>query len=165
MLESQPGVPLQSRTAVFIEHEGGIDANGFAHVLASGRRLAERVLFVTTRVHLVPSVPDAERVDLVALSEGVFVVTLHYGFNDEPNIPRFLSRIEGLELDVATTSYYVTDDRVARGSIRNMPAWQRWIFAMMSRACVSVVEYFRLPADRTTTMPAGERIPRRAAPP
>jgi KUP system potassium uptake protein len=164
-LESQPGVHLQPGTAVFIEHEGEIGTNGLAHVLASSWRLAKRMLFVTTRVELVPSVPDAQRVDLVALSEGIFLVALHNGFNDEPDIPRLLSGIEGLDLDVATTRYYVTDDRVAHAWIRNMPAWQRWIFAMMSRACVSAVEYFRLPADRTTQMPTGERIPRRSAPP
>ena len=164
-LESQPGVHPTSGAAVFIEHEGAIDTHEFVDVLASSWCLPERVLIVTTRVELVPSVPDAERVDLVALSEGVFLVALRYGFNDETDIPRLLSGIEGLELDMATTRYYVVDDRFARGWIRNMPAWQRWIFALMSRACVSAVEYFRLPADRTTELSPEERIPRRAAPP
>jgi K+ transporter len=153
-------IPREPGTAVFIGTDGQIDANGFLRVLASSKRLPARVLFVTTHVEPVPTVADAKRVDLVALSDGILRVALHHGFDDEPDIPRFLGGIEGFELDTAATRYYVADDRPPHRWIRGMPAWRRWIFAMLSSACVSAAEHFRLPADRTTRMPAGERIPR-----
>jgi KUP system potassium uptake protein len=149
--------PREPGTAVFIGHEGEIDANVFVRVLASRKRLPERVLFVTTHMELVPTVSNAERVALAALMDGILLVVLHYGFNDDPDIPRSLAGIEGLELDNAMTRYYVTDDRLAYGSIRNMPAWQRWLFASMSRMCSSAAKYFRLPADRTTEIRAEDR--------
>ena len=39
-----------------------------------------------------PRLPDAERLQIDHLSQNFHTVTIHYGFMDEPNIPRALAQ-------------------------------------------------------------------------
>jgi K+ transporter len=143
-------LPRESGTGIFVTPWGGIDANAFILFLAAKRILPEHVLFVSWHFAHVPHVAVDERVNLTQLGEGIFLATVLYGFNDDPDIPRSLHGIDVFEADAATTHYYVASDRVAPEHIRGMSTWRRWLFAMMSKICVPAADCFSLPADRTT---------------
>jgi hypothetical protein len=50
----------------------------------------------------------------------------------------------------ATTRHDPSDDPAPARPLSGMPGWRRWLFALMSAACVPAAEYFHLPADDTT---------------
>ncbi|WP_088954190.1 KUP/HAK/KT family potassium transporter [Variovorax sp. HW608] len=150
-------ISRKAGTAVIVCPLGYIDAYAFAGFLSLCRGLPERVLLVRPHVEDVPHVAVAEEaVVITPLAPGVLVVDLCYGFKDDTDVPRALSRIRGLALDPATSRYYVIDDRVLpKGALRGWPRWRRWLFAALSAACEPAAEYFHLPAERTMEIATG----------
>jgi KUP system potassium uptake protein len=143
-------IPRAAGTGIFVAAGGGVDPNAFALFLAAERRLPERVLFVTWHVAHVPHVAIEERVNVTQLGDGILLAAIRHGFNDDIDIPTALRKIDALQVDASSTRYYVTGDGLAGVTIRSMPTWRRWLFAMMSKLCVPAADYFSLPADRTT---------------
>jgi KUP system potassium uptake protein len=97
-----------------------------------------------------PRVPDAERVVVSALSEGLTRVVLRFGFMESPDVPR------GLELAAAQGKVKVCDPKsltyfaghetiipVAHGG--HMARWRKSLYALMHRNAQRPAAYFRIP--------------------
>ena len=151
------GIARQAGTAIVVWPLGEIDANAFVRFMLHVRRLPERVLLVRTRVDYVPHLPLGARGELTSLGNGMQLIDIRYGFDDDPDVPQALNSIRRLELDPSATRYYVVDDRAAARSVKGLPRWRKWLFVMMSAACMPAAEYFHLPAEHTTEIQAGSR--------
>jgi KUP system potassium uptake protein len=106
-------------------------------------------LLVRPQVEYVPHLPVAQRAALTSLTDRVRLVDLRYGFDDEPDVPKALCKAKYIEPN-NPIHYYIVDDRAAASEVKGMAGWRKWLFMMMSAACVPAGEYFHLPADRTT---------------
>lgn len=71
-------------------------------------------LFLTVRFHEEPWVAQEERVQISSLGNQCYEVIIHYGFQDDPDIPRELAGIKDHGFDVSTmsTSYFLGRDSV-----------------------------------------------------
>jgi KUP system potassium uptake protein len=147
-------------TGVFIGAEGEIDANAFLRFVVSKKFLPQHVVFVSMQVEPVPTVPLLEQPELVALGHGIRLIVVHYGFNDEADIPKTLRCVPALDLDAPTTHYHVGASARRHAGRGEMPAWRQWLFVTMGRAGIPAAEYFHLPPDRTTQIVAGKRTVR-----
>ena len=78
---------------------------------------------------------------------GFWRVQLHYGFMDEPDIPKALERCSqhGLAIDAGAISYFLSREIVVPTAGAGMAHWREALFATMSRNASSVADYFRLP--------------------
>ena len=122
--------------------------------------LHERVVIVSARAANVPTIPPEERLhvdDLGYADDGIFHLTLRYGFSEAPDIPATLrqAREDGrleIDLDPDTASYFLS-----RASLRALPTpglrrWRKLLFITMAHNAANPAEYFRLPAERTVVM-------------
>jgi hypothetical protein len=77
-------------TAVFLTAEPGTVPNAMLHNLKHNKVLHEHNLFVTVRNHEVPWVGLDKRIEIEALGHDCWQVIVHYGFKNDPDVPRAL---------------------------------------------------------------------------
>ena len=101
-------------TAVFLTAEPGIVPNAMLHNLKHNKVLHEHNLFVSVRNHPVPWIGMHKRVQIESLGHSCWQVILHYGFKNDPDVPRALEQIRGhgCEIEPMTTSYFLSRDTV-----------------------------------------------------
>jgi KUP system potassium uptake protein len=123
--------------------------------------LHQSVVIVSVVTRRVPHVPRSERVvvdELGYVDDGILHLTIHYGFQDDQDIPAALRQAvaHGLEVEIdpGRATYFVSQITLVRGEDRGMARWRKRLFLALSRASASPVEYFELPEQRIVTMGA-----------
>ena len=120
----------------------------------------ETVLIVSTASMNVPFVADHERVVLDHLGDpydAISHLTLHFGFQEDQDVPRALAVARDLEIfdvDPDTAYYFLSRITLQRGPGREMRPWRKRLFLGLAHNAASPTQYFRLPEDRTVAMGA-----------
>jgi len=114
----------------------------------------EQVVVLAVVTDDVPRVLPAQRAQVNDRGNGVISVVLHYGFMEEPNIPRGLSEGQAarLGIDPLHTTYFLGAESLVVTEAHGMALWRERLFALMSRNATPAANYFGLPPDRTTTV-------------
>jgi KUP system potassium uptake protein len=112
--------------------------------------LHERVILLTVQVAEIPLVAEPDRIDIEDCGEGFLRVLLHYGFMEEPDVPRDLALIDrtGPPLNMMRTSFYLGRQKLIAAKRPGMALWREHLFALMMRSSESAMEFFRLPTNR-----------------
>ncbi|NMM78041.1 potassium transporter Kup [Acidovorax sp. SRB_24] len=134
-------------TAVFLTAERGTVPNALLHNLKHNKVLHAQNLFVTVHNHEVPWVEGDARVQLQALGHNCWQVVVHYGFMDDPDLPRALAllRGRGCELEPMGTSYFLSRDTVIPTVGTGMAPWREKLFAQMHHNASGAADFLHLP--------------------
>jgi KUP system potassium uptake protein len=116
--------------------------------------LHEQVLVIAVVTEEVPRVHPLRRAELADLGHGFHQVVLHYGFMEDPDIPRALAERVVMELgtNLDTLTYFLGRDWLRVTSRPGMARWREHLYAFMSRNATSAANYFRLPAEQTVEL-------------
>jgi len=164
----QDGLPLksfiarlpQSRTvrvpgtAVFMTSQAEFLPGALLHNLKHNKVLHERVLFVTVTNEDVPQMGADRRRSVEELAPNIHRVSLHYGFQESPNIPRELEALAefGIPYEPMQTSYFLGRETVVAAAVPKMSRWRQWLFVVLSRNSLPATEFFRIPSDRVVEL-------------
>ena len=134
-------------TAVFLTAEPGNVPNALLHNLKHNKVLHEQNLFVTVRSHEVPWIGMSKRAEIEALGHDCWQVVLHYGFKNDPDVPRALEQIRnrGCVISPMSTSYFLSRDVVVPTIGGGMAAWREKLFAQMHHNASGAADFLRLP--------------------
>ncbi len=134
-------------TAVFLSAEAGAVPNALLHNLKHNKVLHRQNLFVTVSSHEVPWIGMGRRLQVEALGHDCWQVTIHYGFKNDPDVPRALElmRNRGCGLDPMTTSYFLSRDVVVPSTGAGMAPWREKLFAQMHRNASAAADFLKLP--------------------
>ena len=134
-------------TAVFLTAEPGTVPNALLHNLKHNKVLHANNLFVTVRSHEVPWIGMNKRIEIESLGHHCWQVVVNYGFKNDRNLPKALQHIKtrGCELDVMTTSYFLSRDTVVPSVGGGMAAWREKLFAQMHYNASGAADYLNLP--------------------
>jgi KUP system potassium uptake protein len=134
-------------TAVFLTAEPGTVPNAMLHNLKHNKVLHEHNLFVTVRNHEVPWIGMNRRVEIESLGHSCWQVILHYGFKNDPDVPRALEQIRGrgCEIERMKTSYFLSRDTVIPTIGSGMAPWREKLFAQMHHNASAAADFLRLP--------------------
>jgi KUP system potassium uptake protein len=134
-------------TAVFLTAEPGTVPNALLHNLKHNKVLHEHNLFVTVRSHEVPWIGISKRVEIEPLGHSCWQVILHYGFKNDPDVPRALEQIRGrgCEIEQMKTSYFLSRDTVIPTIGGGMAPWREKLFAQMHHNASAAADFLRLP--------------------
>jgi len=134
-------------TAVFLTADTGTVPNAMLHNLKHNKVLHENNLFVTVRTHEVPWIGMDRRVEIESLGHHCWQVLVHYGFKNDPDLPKALQAIRGrgCDLDPMTTSYFLSRDTVVPTIGSGMAQWREKLFAQMHRNAGAAADFLRLP--------------------
>jgi KUP system potassium uptake protein len=147
-------IPRVSGTAVFLTGDREITPGALLHNLKHNKVLHERVVFLTVKTEDVPFIADAECVEIKDLGKNFYRVLLHYGFMQQPDIPRALELCSraGLPFEMMETTFVVGRDTVIPTTLPGMALWREHIFAWMTRNAASANDFFRIPANRVVEL-------------
>ena len=134
-------------TAVFLTAQPGTVPNALLHNLKHNKVLHENNLFVTVRNHEVPWIGLDKRVEIEPLGHDCWQVIVHYGFKNDPDLPKALAELRGrgCYLDAMTTSYFLSRDIVIPTVGDGMSYWREKLFAQMHHNASGAAEFLNLP--------------------
>ena len=141
-------------TAVFMSAEAGTVPNALLHNLKHNKVLHAQNLFVTVQNHEVPWMQGKGQVELQPLGHDCWQVTVHYGFMDDPDLPRALAllRGRGCELEPMRTSYFLSRDTVIPTVGTGMAPWREKLFAQMHHNASDAADFLRLPNNSVVSL-------------
>jgi KUP system potassium uptake protein len=159
MLEKSKPVRVPG-TAVFLTNDPTSAPSSLMHNLKHNKVLHERVVLLNVRTETTPRVADANRFQIAPLSHDFTLVTLHFGFMEQPHIPRALAamRKAGLKFDIMTTSFFLGRRTLKTAPNSGMPLWQDKLFIAMTKQAASAPDFFNLPSDRVVELGAQMKV-------
>jgi KUP system potassium uptake protein len=134
-------------TAVFLTAEIGTVPNAMLHNLKHNKVLHNNNLFVTVRNHEVPWIGLSKRLEIDSLGHDCWQVVIHYGFKNDPDVPKALEQIKGrgCEMNAMTTSYFLSRDTVVPTIGKGMAQWREKLFAQMHHNASGAADFLNLP--------------------
>jgi KUP system potassium uptake protein len=136
-------------TAVFMTASPDTIPAALMHNLKHNKILHQRNIIVCLVPSESPRVAEAERGKVRRVSEDFIIVTLAFGYMEDPDVPRALMRRRlGLDLNPMETSYYLSRRALRPASRSPMPRWQSRIFIWLARHASDASHYFRIPTER-----------------
>jgi KUP system potassium uptake protein len=137
-------------TAVFLSAERGATPAALLHNLKHNKVLHARNLFVSVEHHEVPWIGFDRRCEVESLGHDCWLVTLHFGFKNDPDVPEALKLLagRGIHLDAMETSYFLSRDTVVPTLRGGMSLWREKLFANMHRNAAGAADFLHLPANR-----------------
>ena len=136
-------------TAVFLTADTGTVPNALLHNLKHNKVLHEQNLFVTVRSHERPWIGLDKRLEVEPLGHDCWQVVIHYGFKNDPDVPKALElmRGRGCDLEPMMTSYFLSRDLVVPTLGEGMALWREKLFAQMHHNAGAAAEFLNLPAN------------------
>jgi KUP system potassium uptake protein len=113
--------------------------------------LHERVILLTVVIEDVPRVRPDQRIETTQRSQQISQVLLHFGFLENPNVPRTLAtgRREGLDIDPKTVTYFVGSQTLIPTDAKpGMTVWRDRLFAFLARNSTPAAAVYGLPPER-----------------
>ncbi|MGA7305585.1 MAG: potassium transporter Kup [Rhodothermales bacterium] len=147
-------------TAVFMYGNPHGTPPALMNNLKHNKVLHKQVVILRVETEDIPRIPPSERVEVEALDNGFYRLTMRYGFAEDPNIPEVLSRVktDGLRFEPMETSYFLGRERILATDLKGMAIWRERLFAMMSRNARSATAYFHIPPNRVVEFGAQVEI-------
>jgi KUP system potassium uptake protein len=149
ILENNPPVRV-SGTAVFLTSDPETTPVSLMHSLKHYKVLHEFNVILTVVTADIPRVADHQRVEIEKISGGFSLVTMTFGYMEEPNVPHALGlcRQLGWKFDIMSTSFFVSRRSLRPSAKSEMPFWQDRLFIMLARNASDATDYFHIPTGR-----------------
>jgi KUP system potassium uptake protein len=123
--------------------------------------LHEQVLLVTLVIEEAPRIPDADRAEVMPVTDGITRVVLRYGFMQHPGIAEGLQtacdqgKLTGVDI-AALTYYFGHENIIPTDKVGGMMLWREEVFAFMQRNAQRSAAYFGVPT--TQVMEVGTEL-------
>jgi KUP system potassium uptake protein len=144
--------------AVYLTAFPGAVPSSLLHNLKHNEVLHEHVVLLTVEVPEEPFVAPEARAEVIHLGKGIHKIVLHYGFMDQPDVPRELAALgdRGIPFDPMRTSYFIGRNTYVQARSPIMPHWQEKLFITLAHFASSAGDFFSLPSNRVVEL--GSRI-------
>jgi KUP system potassium uptake protein len=143
-------IPRVAGTAVFLARTGQeIPPQLIDHVKQMGA-LHRNVIVLTVLFEEAPRIPEDERSTVDRIVDGIWRVTIRFGFVEIPNLFGALKKVKGLDpsIDLETAIYFGNRDFVVRKPRSSILGhWRLPLFAFLYRNAAKVVDRFNLPSQ------------------
>jgi KUP system potassium uptake protein len=143
-------VPRVPGTAVFLSRSDMVISPLMVSHVAQMKALQETVISLTIQFTETPRVSDAERVTADHITDGLWHVTVRFGFIEVPSLVSALAlaKDHGCPLNLDDAVCFASRDEVVRSKThRLLPGWRRTLFGFMYRNAVRTPDRFDLPPE------------------
>jgi KUP system potassium uptake protein len=143
-------IPRVPGTAVFLSRTGMVIPPLMVRHIAQIKALQQTVVSLSVAFTELPRVAAADRIAVDHIADGLWHVTVSFGFVENPNLVEALAiaREHGCPLNLNDAVYFAARDEVVRSKTRpRLSGWRRMLFAFMYRNAVRTPDRFDLPPD------------------
>ncbi|MFZ2491511.1 MAG: potassium transporter Kup [Thermoanaerobaculia bacterium] len=146
-------------TAVFMtRHQEGIPT-ALLHNIKHNKVVHDRVVLLSVNAEEIPHLDDAERIEWAELGEGVWRLTAHFGFMEDPDLPELLAKVKGpVSFNSMATSYFLGRQTLIPTRHSGMALWREHLFTWMSRNAAGASTFFNLPPNQVIELGAQVRL-------
>jgi KUP system potassium uptake protein len=138
-----------SGTGVFLTRLGESMPPLIVNYVRQTRSVYQTVVALSVSFESVPRVSARDRIRYEKLGEGLWHMTVHFGFVEIPDLPAVISQAkrEGLPAWEQPTYYVERYDVISRANRSLASRWPVALFSFMSRNSVHAVDRFRIPSN------------------
>jgi KUP system potassium uptake protein len=141
-------------TAVYFTSRTDMVPVPLLHNLKHNKVLHQRIVLLHIMTENRPRILAHQRLRVQHLDGDFHAIEAHYGFMEQPHVPRILERAaeHGLALPMADTSFFVGRLTVV---VVSKSRWQRVrgaVFDFMHRNALPATEFFRIPSNRVVEL-------------
>jgi KUP system potassium uptake protein len=119
------------------------------HHVKANKVLHETVVLLSVVTEEVPTVPEAERLEVreIGHGNGVWRVISRYGYMESPDVAGLMERVRdsGVPVKLHEATYYFNREMIITGGDTKMWNWQKRLYSLLSRNARPVRDYYRLP--------------------
>jgi KUP system potassium uptake protein len=138
-------------TAVFMSASPHGTPPMLLHHLKFNKVLHERVILVTVVIDDVPRVVPLQRLKIQDWDQGISQVLIHFGFMEDPDVPRALEGAQArglLDIDHENVVYFVGGQTIIPTPVHTgMSMWRKRLYALMVRNAAQSIAFYKLPPD------------------
>ncbi|MCA9592668.1 MAG: potassium transporter Kup [Myxococcales bacterium] len=145
---SESDVARVEGTAVYMTSNLEVAPAALTRVLEHNHALHEKVILLTVTLEDEARVTEDRRIEVKELREGFTRVVAHYGFMENPDIPKLLEREDTPTPELEETSFVLGYETLLPTGHRGMQRWRQRVFAAMSRNSQPATAFFNIPAKR-----------------
>jgi KUP system potassium uptake protein len=137
-------------TAIYLTSSPETAPVALMHSLKHFKSLHEQNVILTIVTAPVPRVELQDRVQMETLNARFRLVTMTFGYMEDPNVPQGLAKCRelGWKFDIMSTSFLLSRRTLKLATKSSLPGWQRRIFIFMARNAAGASDYFHIPAGR-----------------
>jgi len=148
-------VPRVPGTAIFMSRSRAGIPTTLLHNLKHNKVVHKRVVILNVEIEEIARVSESNRYQWEELGNGVYRLILHFGFAEDPDLPRILDRLKGpVTFTPMTTSYFLGRETLIATRAPGMALWRDHLFGWMMRNASSASQYFCLPPNQVLELGA-----------
>jgi KUP system potassium uptake protein len=149
-LKRDPPIRIPGTAVVLGRMAKGVPL-ALSHNVKCSRVLHENVLLVAVATTETPRVPDADRISVAPIGEGLTRIELRFGFMEQPDVPAGLelamARGQIAKFDPSCAIYYTGHETIIpTGQRAGFPRWREALFAFLHHNAQRPGAYFRIPS-------------------
>ncbi len=148
------GVQTVPGTAVFMTGSHQYVPHAMLHNMKHNKIVHERNVLLTLVTRDIPFVEESERVSVTEIAHNFFLITGHYGFKEQPDVPALLAgcSVHKLDFDMMDTSFFLSRERIIATPAPGMAMWREKLFVGMSRNAAAATDFFQIPTNRVVEL-------------
>jgi KUP system potassium uptake protein len=141
-------------TGIFMTTNPDGVPNAMLHNLKHNKVLHERVVILSIVNEDVPYVPKEDYVWIEDMKHGFWKITGHYGFKEQPDIPKMLidCKLQSMHFDMMETTFFINRETLIATPGGGMALWRERLFVWMSHLAAKASDYFRIPTNRVVEL-------------
>jgi KUP system potassium uptake protein len=150
-------IPRVPGTAVFMTRNSVGVPTPLLHNIKHNKVVHKRVVLLTVDVEEKSHLNETERYEWQDLGQGVYRLTVRFGFIEDPHIPELLMRMGDTapcSFNAMSTSYFLGRETLIATKRPGMALWREKLFAWMMRNSTSASQFFSLPANQVIELGA-----------
>jgi len=137
-------------TAVYLTSRTDVVPVPLLHNLKHNKVLHRRIVLLHVATANVPRIALDKRLEVADLGDDFYAVVAHYGFMQQPNVPRLLERCSthALDFNMMDTSFFVGRVTIIAERHSQLGRIRCKLFEVMHRNALPATEFFRIPPNR-----------------
>ncbi|MDP9194425.1 MAG: potassium transporter Kup [Acidobacteriota bacterium] len=149
-------IPRVPGTAIFMSRSSEGVPTTLLHNIKHNKVVHKRTVLLTVETEERSHLGEDERFEWEDLGFGIYRLTLHFGFMEDPDIPAVLERIGtgDMRFNPMATSYFLGRETLIPTKQRGMAIWREHLFASMMRNSSSASVFFSLPPNQVIELGA-----------
>jgi len=116
------------------------------HHVKANRCLHKTVVLLSIITEDVPTIPDANRLQLRDIGEGIWRAIGHYGYMESPDVSALMDLIKsaGLTINAQKATYYFNREMIMSGGGSGMWEWEKSLYGFLIRNARPAKDYYRI---------------------
>jgi len=142
-------VPRVPGTAIFMSRSRTGMPTTLLHNLKHNKVVHQKTVILNVDIEETARVSEEQRYQWEELGQGVFRLIVHFGFMEDPDLPKLLASVKGpVTFAPMSTSYFLGRETLIATRAPGMALWREHLFAWMMRNSSSASGYFCLPPNQ-----------------